>query len=106
MNSILTEAFKRLIIARGLVDTGFLLNSINVSTKLVGSEIYIDITGADYLPYVIVDNDLINLFQNDPLVSQEISIMLTPMIEQMVQDAINGKFTDVTPRAFVLINGV
>lgn len=106
MNSILTEAFKKLIIARGLVDTGYLLNSINVSTKLVGSDVYIDITGADYLPYVIADNELINLFQNDPAVSDEISLMLTPMIEQMVQDAINGIFTDITPRVFVLINGV
>ena len=106
MNSILTEAFKKLLIAKGLVDTGYLLSSIIVSTRLVGSNVYIDINGADYLPYVIGDNNLINLFQNDPLVSQEISILLTPMLEKMVGDAINGTFSDVTPRVFVLINGV
>lgn len=106
MNPKLTESFKRIILNAGLVDTGFLLNSISINTSLVGSNIYIDITGADYLPYVIADNNIINIFQNDPAVSDEISLMLTPMIEQMVQDAINGTFTDITPRVFVLINGV
>jgi hypothetical protein len=71
-----------------------------------GSDIFININGASYLPYVIADNNLINIFQSDPLVSEEISLLLTPMLENMVQDAINGKFTDVTPRAFILINGV
>jgi hypothetical protein len=106
MNAKLTEAFKRIIIAKGLVDTGFLLSSIIVSVNMNGSDIFINITGADYLPYVIADNNLINIFQSDPLVSEEISLLLTPMLENMVQDAINGKFTDVTPRAFILINGI
>lgn len=106
MNAKLTEAFKKVIIGKGLVDTGYLLSSIIVNVNMIGSDIYIDITGADYLPYVIADNDLINLFQNDTLVSEEISLLITPMLETMVQDAINGKFTDVTPRVFVLINGL
>lgn len=106
MNAKLTEAFKRIIIVKGLVDTGFLLSSIIVNVNMVGPNIYIDITGADYLPYVILDNDLMSIFEKDPLVSEEISILLTPMLEKMVQDALYGTFSDLVPRAFVLINGI
>lgn len=111
MNPKLTEAFKRIILNAGLVDTGFLLNSIIVKTKIVGLNISIDITGADYLPYIIADNNLINIFQNDPAVSQEISLMLDPIIQKLVQDLIDGKIqsienNNVNPTVTIYINGI
>jgi hypothetical protein len=109
MNAKLTEAFKRIIVAKGLVDSGFLLNSIVVTSKIVGLNISLNITGADYLPYVISDNDLINIFQADPLVSEEISNMLDPVLQKLVQDLVDEKIQsieNINPMVTIFINGI
>jgi hypothetical protein len=106
MNAILTQQFKNLIQQKGLVDTGALLNSVVVNAKLTGSELFLDIVGVNYLPYVIAEYDLLNEWQKDPLVSDEISNLVDPVIQQMVQDAINGAVNETFPSIYVTVNGI
>ena len=106
MNAILTQEFKNLVQQKGLVDTGALLNTVVVNSRLQGSELILDIVGVDYLPYVIAEYNLIEEWQVKDLVADEISTLISPIIEKMVQDALDGVPNDGEISITVLINGV
>lgn len=106
MNAILTQEFKNLVQQKGLVDTGALLNTVVVNSRLQGSELILDIVGVDYLPYVIAEYNLIEEWQVKDLVADEISTLISPIIEKMVQDALDGVPNDEEISITVLINGV
>lgn len=65
-NNELTEVMRSIIQNKGLIDTGALLNSIEV---VIQQDFSVEIIGEDYLSYLDKDNEIFDEFQ---ILSKEI----------------------------------
>ena len=90
MNQILTDAFKAVILDYGLIDTGDLYSSVNVSTTLNDNQLIINIECNDYVKYHL-ELGLIDSFIAKFEVSEEIGTFYEPLINQAIQDVLDGK---------------
>lgn len=105
MNEVFTRAFKDVIFEFGLIDTGNLLASINVSAELFGWELVISIECEDYVKYHL-EMGLVDAFTSKSEVNEEIGKIYQARIETMMENILNG-IVDEEPRidVTILING-
>jgi len=107
MNEELTNLFKSIIVKEDLIDTGALLRSIRVFTRVNYSTIEINITSKYYVKYLKDRYYLVQQFIDSPIFVQESGNLLYPLIEAQIINTLNGvpQSQSFDPKVTVLVNG-
>lgn len=107
MNERLTNLFKSIIIKEDLIDTGALLKSVRVFVKVDYDVVIINITSKYYVKYLKDKYRLIDQFLIDPILTDELELIYTPIYETYLQNKINNipGLREINPRITLLING-
>lgn len=103
-NPILTSAMKRTITHLNLIDTGALLGSAEVWTKVEGQMLILNVLSKDYIKYHVYSRHISEVFMAQPGVQEEISRLLLPMIQDAIQRVIDGGEVYLKPEAYLKYN--
>lgn len=105
INTNLTNTLKNIIQSAGLYQSGRLYNSIEVDIN-ISDKIYININTVDYFTYLNKKYKLTLALENSQAMQNEMEIIYTEIINNLLEDYANGKATQLElPIPVFLING-
>jgi hypothetical protein len=108
-NQNLTLSMQDVIRHHDLIDTGKLLNSINVYTDLDGLNITIDVKSEDYIKYHLEKYNIVGTLENMTSFKKEIENILSQQYTEILDNLFNNNEDvdfDMDPTITILINGL
>jgi len=90
INSVeLTAAVKGIITKAQLIDTGLLLNTVQVNYSVSGTTIAIVIVAQEYFKYHLEEINFEKSFTSSPAFDQLVGRVYSPIIERAVQQSVD-----------------